>query len=358
MAIWGRLSVGSRSEEVGKKIINLLLCRKREPNEDIWKVNVNLEHADSYQTALLADVFEVAIYSLHWDINSGNDIVENCPLLEWKGRREAFEGTSSYSVNPDCMPTLRNYLTHILLETHWPRNPNQPMSKAPLMWPLGIHVAAIVLMTRCAKAPPVPKAKAQVPSEGNEKDPDPWDSCLDTPQAYRYKRMAINPKNAFVYSPPERGYLSINTNNQFSLFAACLVIAQKMILDRHETFSTKALAKVLLITDAKWLAQLEYQTLARIDYDVLVTDKQHADASNQLAKLAEHIHRCKWFAVQRFRYHYRLNKYMSKYSTVAIQSNVQYLMATIPTHLDELERIEPDTLCFGACHACAICTVV
>lgn len=329
-----RLAIGSGSEEVAEEIYHLLMCRKREPGEDIFTVSVNSKHADSYQTALLADVFEVAIRSLHWDINSGNDIVENCPLSEWKGRREAFEGTSFYSVDPDYMPTFRNFLIHILLETHWPRNPNQPRSKELLMWPLGIHVAAIVLMTRCAKAPPVSKEKAQVPSEGNKKD-------------------------AFVYPPPERGYLSINTDNQFSLFAACLVLAHKMILDRHETFPTRELAKVLPITDAKWLAQLEYQTLARIDYRVLVTDEQHAEASNQLAKLAEEIHRSKWFAVQHFRYHYLLDKYKSRYSVARkpIQPNIQYLIPTRPTHLDKLEEIEPDTLCFGACHACAVCTL-
>ena len=363
LAMRYRLAIGSGSEAVAEEIYHLLMCRRREPGEDIFTVNVNSKHADSYQTALLADVFEVAIRSLHWDINSGNDIVENCPLSEWKGRREAFEGTSSYSVEPDYMPTFRNFLIHILLETHWPRDPNRPRSKEPLMWPLGIHVAAIVLMTRCAKAPPVSQEKAQVPSEGNKKHAYRWDNCLDTPQAYRYKRMATNPKNAFVYPPPERGYLSINSNNQFNLFAACLVIAQKMILDRHETFPTKELAKVLPITDAKWLAQLEYQTLARIDYRVWVTDEQHAEASNQLAKLAEDIHRSKWFAVQHFRYNYLLDKYSNKYKSrysVArkpIQPNIQYLIPAIPTHLDKLEEIEPDTLCFGACHACAVCTL-
>lgn len=358
-----RLAIGSGSEAVAEEIYHLLMCRRREPGEDIWNVRVNSKHADSYQTVLLANVFEVAICSLHLDQLIANNSMEERPLWELKGRLDAFEGTSSYSVDPDYMPTFRNFLTHILLETHWPRDPDGPRSKEPLMWPLGIHVAAIILMARCAHAPPVSQEKAQVPSEGNKNDAHPWDGCLDTPQAYCYKRMATNPKNAFVYPPPERGYLSINSNNQFNLFAACLVLAHKMNLDRHETFTTSELARVLPITDAKWLAQLEYQTWARIDCRLLVTDEQHADVSTQLAKLAEDIHRSKWFAVQHFRYHYRLDKYLNKYKSrysVArkpIQPNIQYLIPAIPIHLDKLEEIEPDTLCFGACHACAVCTL-
>lgn len=165
-----------------------------------------------------------------------------------------------------------------------------------LNWPGSLLAMTLVLLQRLTETPVWVKCSS--PVAGRDEG---WDNAeeynAEVTQWHRLVSKGVLPKTAkmpegepFVWHEPCAGDAGFYPNNQHYMLAACFCVASKMHLDTDVLEHTTTIAQRLKYPQTNYaqLAQHEYQTLRRLNYEAHVTEADTNDMVLELAAMVYH----------------------------------------------------------------------
>lgn len=167
-----------------------------------------------------------------------------------------------------------------------------------LKWPWTVMLYAVILLARLLHQSGRSYHSTQSGAENG------WDDANEIRnfEAHLSKVWRNHPKqlkrirdgDAFTYRNATPGPACFHLQNQHYMLAVCVNLAQKVLLDPHDTLQTKQMAK-LLGYDAEYvnrLSEQEYQTCCRLNWQLHVEQCEAREMALELVAIVYHHYRC------------------------------------------------------------------